>query len=284
MGFDGRMTQRKARMLSTREAIALYGDGWECSETGAQIRQRLKLGLDARELESLLPSETAALNRAVRLLRRDRLTAQVFVEQLEAQARSIASIPFSRLIAGKKGKDVRSQIDAEKARIAALPTQPSVQRLDLDAPTDLPSDAKKVGTSIWFLDRVTMTLCSREIRAAVLEQLDGRPTLVYQTEGTTPAGTPVRRSCAHTAAGVKTLNSAETAFLDPIAARDHLATLRPTEAAPPLPPVAVAPPMPKAAATAAPPASPKDPLIDHGMDESLALQPFDESMLRGSDN
>jgi hypothetical protein len=280
MGFDGRMTQRKARMLSTREAIALYGDGWECSETGSEIRQRLKLGLDARERESLLPSETAALNRAVRLLRRDRLTAQVFVEQLEAQARSIASIPFSRLIAGRKAKDVRSQLDAEKARIAALPTEPSVQRLDLDAPTDLPSDAKKIGSSIWFLDRVTTTLCSREIRAAVLEQLDGRPTLVYQTEGTTPEGTPVRRSCAHTAAGLKTLNSAEIAFLDPIAARDHLATLKPTEAAPP-PPAAVAVPMPKAVATPVPPESPKDPLIEHGMDESLALQPFDESMLRG---
>lgn len=286
MGFDGRMTQRRSRTLSTREAIELYGDGWECADNGLDVRQRLKLLVDPEAAASLIASEELAVHRAVRLLRRERLTAQVFVEQLEMQAQSIASIPFSRLIAGRRAREVRAQVVAEKARIAALPTQPNVHRLDPEADTGLPADAKKVGTSIWFLDKATMTLASREIRSAGIELLDNRRTLVYRTEATLADGKVVRRSCAHTPSGVRTLSSPEISFLDPIAARDHLAQIKPAIAPDPppapLPPpvVAAAPSVPKVA----PPPPSGDPLLDHGMDESLALQPFDESMLKGEES
>src|SRR5204862_5405304 len=83
-------------------------------------------------------------------------------------------------------------------------------------------DAKKVGASIWFLDRGSMMLFVREIKRAAIEQLGDTPTLVYETAGVMPDGTVVRRSCAHYIDGPRTLFSSEIAFLDPMSAREYL--------------------------------------------------------------
>jgi len=130
MGFDGRMTTlRKARTLTTREAAALYGEGWECSESGAEVRQRLKLDASI-PAAPLIDTEVQAVARAGRLLKRHRLAAMMIVEQLESRISSLFAIPFVRLVAGKSAAQLREQLAREKQHLAAIPEEPTVHRLD----------------------------------------------------------------------------------------------------------------------------------------------------------
>ncbi len=265
----------------------LYGQGWECSETGAQVWQRLTLSATA---PAELAGEEQTIARAVRLLRRRRLEVQFGTEQLQGRLSSLRANPLMRLAARKTYAELQAQLALHQQMVKELPQAPEIHRLDPDADSGLPSNAMKVGASVWYVNRKTQQLFSCEITGVAIEKLDGS-TLVYETLGAVQDGKPIRRTCAHRMDGLKTLGAPETAFMDPLTARDYLKMIAPTPAPEEAPaaavPAAQVIPIKAVVAAAAPQAEPppSEPqaaapdLSDPDL-HSIATAPFDESLLR----